>query len=410
MAKSKDLVLEWDKRLGWNRNPFKEGIIDPISESFTGYYKERKKLNLFIIKQHGFGVIKGESGTGKTMMLKWVQNELQKYPDKISVRFLTMSKVMTDQQFTDLLVERTESVLDKAVGFYAKLRKAPINVTPKTLDLYVKDKLRKKRLVLLIDDAMNLAKSNAELLAGLYERHEGLHIVMAGTPQGMEKAHFKDFKDFLKLTLEGMEVTDAQLMIQKRLENAGGNRILPFTTKEIAQLTKKANGNPSKLLQLCQEEAIRISLDEERVKHMREILAKEKAEREAKTEQPTENTQESSIPAKQKKGVLFKIAGITITSEDEEPTSKKIQKKQEETIEVPEDIEVSREATEQLAQMVEQATETVHQDEIMINDSPAEIFIENVAEEDHKPKKKQKVRDIKETDELISQLAKEFSK
>ena len=65
-------IFDWDKELGWKKNPFLEKILNPPDRFIVGYIQERLKINLFVIKKYDFGIIYGNPGTGKTTISKYL--------------------------------------------------------------------------------------------------------------------------------------------------------------------------------------------------------------------------------------------------------------------------------------------------------------------------------------------------
>ncbi len=76
-------VLDWYTVFNWEEDPFKDVILSPIEYSFVGYENEREKINSFIIKNKRWGTIEGEKGKGKTIILRWLEFELNKYKSRI---------------------------------------------------------------------------------------------------------------------------------------------------------------------------------------------------------------------------------------------------------------------------------------------------------------------------------------
>ena len=81
--KSKTFTLDWYKEFDWTGNPFVTKIPHPPDEFVAGYEAQRKKLNLFVLEHYQCCTLEGEQGTGKTMLLKWMEHELRNYKDRV---------------------------------------------------------------------------------------------------------------------------------------------------------------------------------------------------------------------------------------------------------------------------------------------------------------------------------------
>ena len=92
----KSFILDWESELGYSENPFKIKILSPVTNYIAGYEKEKNRINLFIINNEKFGIISGQYGAGKTILLKWLYEQLQKYKEKVIVLFLN-GKVLSQE-------------------------------------------------------------------------------------------------------------------------------------------------------------------------------------------------------------------------------------------------------------------------------------------------------------------------
>src|SRR3989338_3269746 len=167
MAEKDNFLIEWYKRLKFEVNPFEDEIIHPIDDYLCGYVEEKKKLNLFVLEKQPFGMVQGEKGFGKTILLKWLQEQLAPHNKKYVVWYLKTNDLKTEQ---DLIKTLTEPVLT------------------------------------------GLSKLT----------HPERQLTLAGTKNELAEAILIGQKDTLKINLKGLTVEHAAQFIQKLIERAGG--------------------------------------------------------------------------------------------------------------------------------------------------------------------------------------------
>lgn len=287
----KSFVLDWEAELGYSENPFKSKILTPVSDYFVGYEKERNKTNLFIINNEKFGIISGQDGVGKTILLRWLYEQLQQYKDKILVLFLN-GKVLS-QEF--ILVK---SMVNPLLSIYEKkIKKVNKDVNIERNLSVLKRKLGSKKLILLIDDVEIIPSRVLFLLKKIYSVMP-LQIIMACNNQVAQKLRAEDWlKDRLKIQLKGLGVSETRAMIGKRIKNFGGEDIFPFDDSYIRKICKNAAYNPKQILVLCQHYAIELAVKQLKRKTPKEttVVKEEVKEQEGVREEQKERG-ESVVP------------------------------------------------------------------------------------------------------------------
>ena len=258
LVKPKDdqFIIEWDKELGWKQNPFIAKIGYPPDKFIAGYNEERLKINLFVIKKYYFGLITGDKGTGKTALLRWMEYELSKHKDKLYANFID-GRTLTNER------ETLKYVVMPLLGPLHKLTNKQEKLTINNIYDFLKKKLNKKILILLIDDVNEISDLAKTLLKSLFETDLQIQVIVSGTKEEIEKSEIKDItnKESLKINLPKMEFAELRLMLKKRIEAVGGKDILPFSDEDIKRLIKKADNNPKKLLEFCYNDATEISVE-----------------------------------------------------------------------------------------------------------------------------------------------------
>ncbi len=251
MVRGEDMgfVLDWQKKLGYKKDPFMPEPDKKISTYFVDREQEREKLNLFVIKQHRFGIVHGPKGVGKSTLVGWLQEQLG-----VRVRRVSFAgKVVTKPKdfFEQFLHESLNVVEKKVTRPQEKLKKDE-------MEPFLLQKLRKKRVLVIVDDAQLLVKQNKDLLKHLLEACPQSQVLLVLERVLKEHEHYG--ADQLKLALEDMSEAGLEAMLKRRIELAGGVGTYPFDKKEIQGLITKAKSNPVKLLELARERAIELSL------------------------------------------------------------------------------------------------------------------------------------------------------
>lgn len=231
-------VIDWKRKLGYNADPFERE-----RHALVGREEERKRLNIFIIKQQRFGTISGGDGTGKSALLSWLREELRQH--KLDV--ISVSGAATHEEFL-------APFLHRGFSFYERFTK-PKHSKREREDLAIKR--TRGRVVLLIDDAEKLSKEEKEFLQHLLEARSEVQLIIA-LPRVL-KEHASYGEDALALELEplGEEIVP---MLAKRIALVGGVGTFPFAEADLKKIAKQAKGDAPRALDIAREQAIERSL------------------------------------------------------------------------------------------------------------------------------------------------------
>jgi len=245
-----ELVLDWVTELGFKQNPFEATIMLPASEYIANFAREKEKINLFLVNRHRFGKIMGEEGSGKTILLMWLSEQLQGYSSKLRSIFIDARQLGQDS-LLDILFEKATGLRRKAVDSADEKK----NV--------IKDRLKGKRLVVLIDNLEYLSKGNLSMAEALLESTD---IQIIATSIG--KVGSIDEKDGLRLKIGTLDPDAMKEMVEKRIRGCGGTGLAPFSERQLDRIYKTDAKNPRQLLKICSRKAIELA-----VKRMKEPYA-----------------------------------------------------------------------------------------------------------------------------------------
>ena len=222
---------------GWKENPF---VLKIDPNLFVGYEKQVHAALKHIENKHKVAVITGRTGAGKTTFLKWVEsnyNDSKLYvskPPQKPEEFVSL--------FTDLF----------GFSFWEKLMRRKPSLY--NLPDYINRKLKNQHLVFLLDETHETNKEVLEWLRVLTDQIDNISLVIAGMPALDEKmSDLETLKQRIttRISLVSLDKNETRELIKKRIENAGGRGILPFTEDSIDLIYKRTGGFPREILKLC---------------------------------------------------------------------------------------------------------------------------------------------------------------
>lgn len=229
---------EWYSQVNWEKNPFTLEIYPSL---FVGYTKEAGSLISHIEEGHKYILITGPTGSGKTTLLKWLQ---QKY-DVLYLSKPPRSQEELLQVFRVTLLKR--NIIDKIL----MRRISTIHEIPYKFS----QKYKKRRILLLIDEAHETNIHILEWLRTLVDQIEGTTLILAGLPILKEK-YLKKLETLsqritLEIELTSLNKDETVQLIKKRIFNVGGRTIEPFTTDAFNEIYNETGGFPREILKLC---------------------------------------------------------------------------------------------------------------------------------------------------------------
>jgi type II secretory pathway predicted ATPase ExeA len=297
---------------GWKENPF---VLKIDPKLFVGYDDQVKAVHNHIKNKHKIALVSGKTGSGKTTFLKWL--EMNYDTSKLYVSKPPEKPEELVNIFTDIFgISFFERVLGKKPTLY-------------NLPNYINKKLKGNHLVFLIDEAHETNKNVLEWLRVLTDQVNNVSLVIAGMPvlENKIKSELEtlDQRITTRIVLNSLNRLETKQLIQRRIENAGGKGIEPFTDAALEKIYERTGGFPREVLKFCDRlvnTALEKNLDvvdAKDIEEHREIeLPKVRGEEPVVTFMPKPPSEEQfrSLPYKQRKilEVLSKKDWLTPTA------------------------------------------------------------------------------------------------
>lgn len=221
-------------------------------------------LQYGLSQQAGFTVIAGEVGSGKTTLIRHLLDNLEA---DVTVGLInnTHSSFGELMQWVSLAFELDYKGKDK-VELFAQFQQ-----------FIIEEYAGKRRTVLVIDEAQNLAVETLEELRMLSninaDKDQVLQLILVGQPELRDTLKRPELRQFAQRVsvayyLDHLDEEETGQYISHRLRVAGGDGEL-FTPEAVARLHRSARGVPRVINNLCDtalvygfaEQAPRIGLD-----------------------------------------------------------------------------------------------------------------------------------------------------
>jgi type II secretory pathway predicted ATPase ExeA len=231
---------EFYQKWGWIANPF---ILKIDPKLFTGYHEQVEAVKMHIADKHKIAMVSGPTGSGKTSMLKWLEEELH---ETNPVLYISKPPQKPDE-FIDIFTETF------GVSFW--LRRIRWRPNMQSLPSYINGKLKGQHLVFMVDEAHETNKDVLEWLRVLVDQIGSVSLIVAGLPS-LEKKLKDELETFdqritTRIELQALEKADTKDLIKKRVESVGGNGTVPFTDSAVDRIFEKTGGFPREVLKMC---------------------------------------------------------------------------------------------------------------------------------------------------------------
>lgn len=237
----------YEKQFGLSESPF-SSLPDPTYlVSFSQYTNAIKRIEYSLHTSEGFTLLSGETGCGKTTLLRHIQQQLGRS---------VMSGFIADTC-------RLEGNVLERVLYSLGLEPAGSGWTDhfkQLTDYLLEHYSHGKRVVIMVDEAQNLAPACLEELRVLsninHGNHRLLEFVLSGSPELRENlAHPENSKLTQRIdhAYHLLPLTEKETIhyIYKRLTIAGARKKSIFT-KEACELIYRASGGVPRIInQLC---------------------------------------------------------------------------------------------------------------------------------------------------------------
>ncbi len=263
---------KWYAKFNWKKNPF---TLDIMPKLFTGYQTQVATIFERVNQKTGHILVMGDKGVGKTTLLKWLADSLSK-------------------EFHTVYIPRPTDNFDDLLEYLAKQLKIKVSKGEK-ITIYDLEALASKtnvHVLLLLDEAHEFNPEFERPLRSLGDLN-GINFILAGLPEAADKIK-RDSPPFFdriisQVVLQHLSLEETTELIRKRIEDAGGSGLSPFTPEAIENIFKMTHGVPRSILKVCDwvvVEAIHNNLEciqvSETTVPPEETLAKESKEGEAK--------------------------------------------------------------------------------------------------------------------------------
>lgn len=233
---------EYFTKFDWDSNPFTL-TIDP--QLMVGYSEQSNSLLSHIHNLHKFALISGPTGSGKTTLMLWLRSQLMAFkkfypyyiskPPRSSKELVTLFKSFLGFNIIDKIRYGDLSLFD--------------------LQRFVTKKLRGKQFILLIDEAHESSVANLEWIRTIADSIPNLYVIFAGLQIFEKNIETQLPTLFMRLTtktyLNNLSRSETESLIQKRIENSGGEGLKPFTPEAIDRIYEITGGFPREIIKNC---------------------------------------------------------------------------------------------------------------------------------------------------------------
>ena len=200
-----------------------------------------------INERRGLILISGESGTGKTALLRYLQIKLAK---KIKTVFISRLSIFFKEGLKQITQELGLPLADETPAFFLSQLRAHLAA----------GLVRNENLVIFVDDAQNLNKETFEELRLLSQMQEGgarlVQIVLAGQTElenilDVEALRPPDRQVQIRLQLQPLLPEESHLFIEQRLRRAGRSSGEVFTPEALDLIVSQGCGIFRNVIFLC---------------------------------------------------------------------------------------------------------------------------------------------------------------
>lgn len=232
---------------------FKEKPFSLLADPAFLYLSKKHELALNYLEyglseQAGFIVITGEVGSGKTTLIKYLINKLDKADIKIAMLFNTN---ISPHEFLEIVLREWDITCtgkEKTDRYEA--------LTGFLLREYVK----KNKVVLIVDEAQNLSSETLEeirMLSNLNDEKQPLfHIILLGQPNLRDRLNQKALEQLrqrisIHYHLDPLDYEDSVQYITHRLGKAGSKNANIFIPAALESIYQHSRGIPRVINILC---------------------------------------------------------------------------------------------------------------------------------------------------------------
>ncbi|MCX6821478.1 MAG: AAA family ATPase [Candidatus Aenigmarchaeota archaeon] len=233
---------EYFTKFNWNSNPFTL-TIDP--QLMVGYSEQTNSLLSHVHNLHKFALISGPTGSGKTTLMLWLRSQLMAFK-KFNPYYISKPPKSSKE-----LVMLFKSFL--GFNIIDKIRYGDLSLFD--LQKFVIRKLRNKQFVLLIDESHESSVANLEWIRTIADSIPNLYVIFAGLPVFEKNIETQLPTIFMRITtktyLNNLSRPETETLIQKRIENSGGEGLKPFASDAVDRIYEITGGFPREIIKTC---------------------------------------------------------------------------------------------------------------------------------------------------------------
>jgi type II secretory pathway predicted ATPase ExeA len=234
---------EYYKSFDWSHNPFTLTISPQL---MVGYSSQSNSLLSNIFNSHKFSFVVGHTGSGKTTLLTWTEDFINNSNNDFKAHYIPKPPKTKEDLIMLFKTVFGYNILD---SFRFK------DLNPQLLPRFLTRKTRYKKTILLIDEAHESSIGVLEWLRTLNDIVPNMLIVFAGLPSFEKKIESElptlAMRVTTKIYLKSLDLAETESLIKKRIEDANGRGIAPFTDESIKRIFEITGGFPREIIKIC---------------------------------------------------------------------------------------------------------------------------------------------------------------
>jgi len=248
MTSIKDLmeIKSWTHFYNWAHNPFTIKVNIPSQFFVT----QQDTISTIIdhIKNNGIINVIGSPGMGKTELAMQLFSQIR---DHYNVAYIDLSGMeMNIKVFNEKILEQIPP------GFLLKRRIKKTKNTDLIIQHLNKTRKHNNHILLMIDEAQNI--SDTVVIDAMRKISDNCNNTTLLLFSLQNLSDIQPFRESLRrrikvVQMRGVDITEANELIEKRIKFAGGDGIHPFTNDIIDFLWRISGKVPGVILQQCEE-------------------------------------------------------------------------------------------------------------------------------------------------------------
>jgi len=234
---------EYYTNFNWSQNPFTLKISPQL---MVGYSSQTNTLLSHIFNSHKIALVIGHTGSGKTTTLTWINDFINNSNEFFQSYYIPKPPKSKE----DLIL-----LFKFLFGFNIVDNFRFKNLNTQNLSKFLVKKIMRKKTVFLIDEAHESSIEVLEWLRTLTDMIPNLLIVFAGLPVFEKKIETElptlAMRVTTKVNLESLNFVETESLVRKRIEDANGKGLEPFTSESMKRIFEISGGFPREVIKLC---------------------------------------------------------------------------------------------------------------------------------------------------------------